>query len=138
LNPCSTESPALVLAFGCANTCDPGHPGNQLLSCVCFGAFCGDNALRLQASRESRSVPLRFCYGCTVLLCYAQFPFWPSDPPRAIFRNDDLPSYQTIFRRFNLWILGNFGIHTSVFPSAHVAAAFGAALGVRVALPERR
>jgi membrane-associated phospholipid phosphatase len=35
-------------------------------------------------------------------------------------------------------MLGNYGIHTSVFPSAHVAGAFAAAFGAWLALPERR
>lgn len=73
----------------------------------------------------------------TVLLSYAQFPFWPSEPPRVVFAGLDLPSYNTIFRRFNLWVLGNYGIHTSVFPSAHVAGALSTAFGLRLAMPER-
>jgi membrane-associated phospholipid phosphatase len=72
----------------------------------------------------------------SVLFCYAQFPFWPSEPPRVVFAGLDLPSYSTIFRRFNLWTLGNYGIHTSVFPSAHVAAALSTAFGFRLAMPE--
>jgi membrane-associated phospholipid phosphatase len=44
---------------------------------------------------------------------------------------------QTIFRRFNWFLLGGYGIHTSVFPSAHVSGAFAAAFGVRRALPEK-
>jgi len=79
-----------------------------------------------------------FVFAVGVLLCYAQFPFWPSDPPRVVFPGQDLPSYATAFRRFNLWMLGNYGIHTSVFPSAHVAGAFAAAFGAMRALPERR
>lgn len=79
-----------------------------------------------------------FVFAVGVLLCYAQFPFWPSDPPRVVFLGQDLPSYATVFRRFNLWMLGNYGIHTSVFPSAHVAGAFAAAFGTFRALPERR
>jgi membrane-associated phospholipid phosphatase len=70
-----------------------------------------------------------------VLLCYAQFPFWPSEPPRVIFFGQDFPLYHTVFRRFNLWILGSYGIHTSVFPSAHVAGAFSAAFGMWRAMP---
>jgi membrane-associated phospholipid phosphatase len=70
-----------------------------------------------------------------VLLCYAQFPFWPSEPPRVVFFGEDLPLYETVFRRFNLWILGNCGIHTSVFPSAHVAGAFSAAFGIWRVMP---
>lgn len=79
-----------------------------------------------------------FLFAVTVLLCYAQFPFWPSEPPRVVFLGQDLPAYETVFRRFNLWMLGNYGIHTSVFPSAHVAGAFAAAFGAMRALPERR
>ncbi len=77
-------------------------------------------------------------FALAVLLCYAQFPFWPADPPRVLFRGEDLPAYKTIFRSFNLWMLGNYGIHTSVFPSAHVAGAFATAFGAMRALPERR
>ena len=77
-------------------------------------------------------------FAVAVLLCYAQFPFWPSDPPRVVFIGEDLPSYLTVFRRFNLWMLGNYGMHTSVFPSAHVAGAFAAGFGALRALPERR
>ncbi|MGP8243516.1 MAG: phosphatase PAP2 family protein [Bryobacteraceae bacterium] len=73
-----------------------------------------------------------------VLLCYAQFPFWPSEPPRVVFFGQDFPAYDTVFRRFNWWLLGNYGIHTSVFPSAHVAGAFAAAFGAWRAMPERR
>jgi membrane-associated phospholipid phosphatase len=78
-----------------------------------------------------------FAFALGVLLCYAQFPFWPSDPPRVVFRSEDLSSYETVFRRFNLWMLGNYGIHASVFPSAHVAGAFAAAFGAWRAQPER-
>lgn len=72
----------------------------------------------------------------SVLMCYAQFPFWPSEPPRAVFAGLDLPSYDTVFRQFNFWMLGNYGIHTSVFPSAHVAGALSTAFGLRLAMPE--
>ena len=71
-----------------------------------------------------------------VLLCYVQFPLWPSEPPRTVFPGQDFPAYNTVFRRFNWWLLGSYGMHTSVFPSAHVAGAFSAALGMRRALPE--
>ena len=36
-----------------------------------------------------------------------------------------------MLRRFNHWILGGYGIHTSVFPSAHVSGAVAAALAMR-------
>jgi len=66
------------------------------------------------------------------------FPFFPSEPPRSVFPHQDLPNYRPVFRAFNYWILGNWGIHTSVFPSAHVSAAFSAAFGLRLLLPERK
>jgi len=72
-----------------------------------------------------------------VLLCYVQFPLWPSEPPRTVFPGQDFPSYLTVFRRFNWWMLGGYGIHTSVFPSAHVAGACSAAAGMYRALPEK-
>ncbi len=79
-----------------------------------------------------------FVFVLGVLLCYAQFPFWPSEPPRLLFFGQDFPSYDTVFRRFNWWMLGSCGIHTSVFPSAHVAGAFAAAFGLRQAMPRRQ
>jgi membrane-associated phospholipid phosphatase len=72
-----------------------------------------------------------------VLIAYAQFPFWPSEPPRTVFPNQDLPDYFTVFRRFNLALLGGYGIHMSVFPSAHVSGALCSALGMKLALPEK-
>ena len=88
--------------------------------------------------RRERVDRFLFVFTLGVLLCYAQFPFWPSEPPRTVFPGQDFPSYDTVFRRFNWWMLGGYGIHTSVFPSAHVAGAFSAALGMWIALPERR
>lgn len=76
-------------------------------------------------------------FATAVLLCYAQFPFWPSEPPRTVFPGQDFPAYYTVFRKLNWWMLGGYGIHTSVFPSAHVAGAFAAAFGMFRALPER-
>ena len=86
----------------------------------------------LYASGESGRVE-RFLlvFATAVLLCYVLLPFWPSEPPRTVFPGVDVPAYLTIFRRFNLWMLAGAGIHTGVFPSAHVAGAFGAAFGMR-------
>jgi membrane-associated phospholipid phosphatase len=88
--------------------------------------------------RRDRVDRFLFIVGVGVLLCYAQFPFWPSEPPRVVFFGQDIPASDTIFRHFNLWLLGNCGIHTSVFPSAHVGAAFSVAFGMWRALPERK
>jgi membrane-associated phospholipid phosphatase len=86
--------------------------------------------------RRERVDRFLFPFLLGVLLCYVQFPLWPSEPPRVVFPGQDFPSVHTIFRQFNWWMLGGYGIHTSVFPSAHVAGAFGAAFGMMRALPE--
>ena len=78
----------------------------------------------------------QFIFVLAVVLCCVQFPFWPSTPPRLLFPGENFPAYDTVFRRFNWWLLGNWGIQTSVFPSAHVAGAFSAAFGMRLAMPE--
>jgi len=88
--------------------------------------------------RRARVERLLFPLTIAVLLCYAQFPFWPSEPPRAVFAGQDLPGVDSVFRHFNLWMLSKAGIHTSVFPSAHVAAAFACAFAMRKALPEHK
>jgi membrane-associated phospholipid phosphatase len=79
-----------------------------------------------------------FAYLAGTLAAYALFPYFPSDPPRVVFAGSDLPHIVTVFRRFNLAILGQYGIHSSVFPSAHVSAAFSCAWGLLIAMPDRR
>lgn len=69
---------------------------------------------------------------------YALFPYFPSEPPRTVFPHSDLPHIVTALRRLNLWIVGGYGIHSSVFPSAHVSSAFSAAWALIAAIPERR
>lgn len=68
---------------------------------------------------------------------YALLPFFLSEPPRVVFPAADLPQVTTVFRSVNLWILGGYAIHASVFPSAHVSSAFSAAFGLNDALPDR-
>jgi len=79
-----------------------------------------------------------FLYLLGTLLAYALFPYFPSDPPRIAFGGTDMPNVSTATRELNLWLVGNLGIHTSVFPSAHVSSAFSAAWALFAFLPERR
>jgi membrane-associated phospholipid phosphatase len=79
---------------------------------------------------------LPFAFG--VLAACALFPYFPSEPPRTVFPGADFPPWLTVFRRFNWWFLGSYGIHTSVFPSAHVSGAFSAAFAMKFALPEKK
>ena len=72
------------------------------------------------------------------LLAYALFPFFPSDPPRMVFGGSDMPNLVTAVRRFNLWIVNGYGIHSSVFPSAHVSSAFSAAWALLLLLPRKK
>ena len=72
------------------------------------------------------------------LTAYALLPLFPSGSPRDLFPGQDLPSVITILRSINLWLLDTLDIHTSVFPSGHVAVAFSSAFGVMRVFPERR
>jgi membrane-associated phospholipid phosphatase len=69
------------------------------------------------------------------LTTYALYPFFPSDPPRTVYPTADLPA-TSLLRDLNLFLVGGYGIHTSVFPSGHAAAAFSSAFAVRMLLPE--
>jgi membrane-associated phospholipid phosphatase len=88
--------------------------------------------------RRERANTFLFTFLLGILLSYSLFPYFPSEPPRTVFPNEDYPTIQTVFRRFNWFLLGGYGIHTSVFPSAHVSGAFAAAFGIRLALPKKK
>ena len=77
-------------------------------------------------------------YLAGTLGAYALFPYFPSGPPRTVFPGADLPHVLTALRRVNLYIVGSYGIHSSVFPSAHVSSAFSAAWGLLMTIPEKR
>ena len=77
-------------------------------------------------------------YLAGTLGAYALFPYFPSDPPRVLFPGSDLPHVMTVMRQVNLFIVGGYGIHSSVFPSAHVSSAFSAAWGLLRTIPEKR
>jgi membrane-associated phospholipid phosphatase len=79
-----------------------------------------------------------FLYLLGTLLAYALFPYFPTDPPRVAFGGSDMPNVGTALRQLNLWLVGDFGIHSSVFPSAHVSSAFSAAWAILAFLPERK
>jgi membrane-associated phospholipid phosphatase len=80
---------------------------------------------------------LWLAYFAGTLGAYALFPYFPSEPPRTVFSGADLPQVATVFRKLNLLIVGGYGIHSSVFPSAHVSSAFSAAWGLMSAIPQR-
>jgi hypothetical protein len=88
--------------------------------------------------RASLSDQFLFLFLLATLSAYALFPYFPSEPPRTAFPADDLPRTNTAFRKFNLWMLGRTGIHTSVFPSAHVSGAFGVSFAILRILPDHR
>ncbi|MEZ5403427.1 MAG: phosphatase PAP2 family protein [Bryobacteraceae bacterium] len=92
----------------------------------------GTASLSLLYARRmvSRAEQLLFPVMLGTFAAYSLFPFFPSEPPRTVFPGSDLPAIQPIFRSFNYWLLGNMGIHTSVFPSAHVSTAFSAAFAM--------
>jgi membrane-associated phospholipid phosphatase len=88
--------------------------------------------------RRARVNGALFFYLSGTLLAYALFPYFPSDPPRVAFGGTDMPNVMTTLRELNLWVVGNYGIHSSVFPSAHVSSAFSAAWAFFAFLPERK
>ena len=88
--------------------------------------------------RRERVNQLLLIYLLGTLMSYALFPFFPSDPPRVVFGGADAPNIVTALRRLNLWLVNDYGIHSSVFPSAHVSSAFSAAWALLLVLPEKR
>lgn len=95
-------------------------------------------ALLYIARRRNLVNTVLFCYLLGTLACYGLFPFFPSEPPRIVFRGEDLPGIFTPVRRVNLAIVTRYGIHSSVFPSAHVASVFSAGWGLWMGWKERR
>jgi len=88
--------------------------------------------------RRTRANQVLLLYLLGTLLAYALFPYFPSQPPRTLFGDSDLPTVMTAIRRFNLWIVNGYGIHSSVFPSAHVSSAFSAGWALLLYLPNRK
>jgi membrane-associated phospholipid phosphatase len=71
------------------------------------------------------------------LAAYALLPFFPSASPRLVDPAGWQPPMNVV-RHFNIWLLDHLDIHSSVFPSGHVAASFAAAFGLLAALPEKK
>ena len=67
--------------------------------------------------------------------CYVLFPLFPSTPPRTLFHDFPGPTVRPLLRTMNFWVLDHYGIHSSVFPSGHVAAVTAVALALRAQLP---
>jgi membrane-associated phospholipid phosphatase len=88
--------------------------------------------------RRERVNGVLFLYLLGTLLAYGLFPYFPSDPPRVAFGGSDMPNITSAVRELNLRLVGGYGIHSSVFPSAHVSSAFSAAWALLAYLPERR
>ena len=78
-----------------------------------------------------------FVYLLGTLLAYSIIPFYPSEPPRTLF-NDSGPLVTTPLRQLNLLIVNRAGVHTGVFPSAHVSSAFSAAWALLFLLRDKR
>ena len=95
-------------------------------------------AIMYANKHRSRVKGAVFWYLLGTLAAYALFPYFPSDPPRVAFAGSDLPNYFTALRRLNLWLVSDYGIHSSVFPSAHVSSAFTAAWVLFAFMPGRR
>ena len=110
----------------------------ELLYLMTYAVAPAALAILATAGRLDRSDRLLACFAASAVSAYALYPFFPSEPPRTIFPGELSSSIDTVFRQVNWWILGKAGIHTSVFPSGHVASAFGAGIGLLLALPERK
>lgn len=95
-------------------------------------------AIMYANSHRARVKGAVYWYLLGTLLAYALFPYFPSDPPRIAFGGSDLPNIFTPVRALNLWLVGDYGIHSSVFPSAHVSSAFTAAWLLFAFMPGRR
>jgi membrane-associated phospholipid phosphatase len=88
--------------------------------------------------RRRRAEPFMFAYLLGLLLAYMIIPWYPSQPPRVIFAPIQAPAATSILRTLNVNVLNRTGIHSGVFPSAHVSSVFAAAMGMFLALPEKK
>jgi membrane-associated phospholipid phosphatase len=89
-------------------------------------------------AKSTRVKHFWFAYLAGTLGAYALFPYFPSEPPRTAFPGLDMPTVVPFMRRVNMLITGGYGIHSSVFPSAHVSSAFSAGWALLGILREKR
>jgi membrane-associated phospholipid phosphatase len=69
------------------------------------------------------------------LSCYVLYPFFPLTPPRELFNDLPGPAVAPLIRKTNFWLLGQYGVGASLFPSGHVAATTAMALALYKYLP---
>ncbi|MBI3209592.1 MAG: phosphatase PAP2 family protein [Candidatus Solibacter usitatus] len=79
-----------------------------------------------------------FPFYLTTFTVYALLPQFPTLAPRIVYPEEFTPHFTNFFRTVNLWNLNNIDISTSVFPSGHVAVAFGSVYGLYRCLPRRK
>jgi membrane-associated phospholipid phosphatase len=103
-----------------------------------YGIFAFVVAAMYLASKRNRIESVLTVYLLGTLLAYALFPYFPSVPPRVLFGAADAPHYASLLRRFNLFLVNDYGIHSSVFPSAHVSSAFSGAWALILFVPEHK
>jgi membrane-associated phospholipid phosphatase len=100
------------------------------------GAYCVARLSALAGRKAINRFWNVFLFG--TLACYALFPYFPTEPPRFAFTDIAPPAVATPLRDLNWYLLSRSTIHSSVFPSAHVAAAFSAAFAMFLLMPRRR
>jgi membrane-associated phospholipid phosphatase len=101
-------------------------------------AGCFALAVLYAAGKRDRANCFLLVYVLGTLLSYALIPYFPSRPPRVVFPTIAAPDITTAMRTFNLLVLSKAGIHTGVWPSAHVSSTFAAAWGLFLCFPERK
>jgi membrane-associated phospholipid phosphatase len=101
-----------------------------------LGAYCVARLSALAGRKAINRFWTIFLLG--TLGAYALFPYYPTEPPRLAFTDIAPPSVATIVRQWNWSLLDNTTIHSGVFPSAHVSAAFSAAFAMFLLMPKHR
>jgi membrane-associated phospholipid phosphatase len=113
---------------------------NYLELCYLLTSSVGGLALTVfyATRKQDRAHRFLLMYVLGTLGAYALIPFFPTRPPRTIFPGIAAPHLAGIMRKVNTELLFHAGIHSGVFPSAHVSSTFGAAWGMYYALDERK